>query len=392
MKNLIFYSLILVITLNSCAASPQGSDSNEPDWAVKMADAVMFRNDTLLKMDAPRIRWQYDVSFVGQAIDKLGDRDPKYSQYMEDWINYFVMDDGSVKHYRIDEYNIDRINPAKNLFTLYKRTGEQKYREAIELHVQQMESHPKTPSGVYWHKKIYPNQIWLDGLYMGSPFLAQYAKEFNKPEWFDVVTKEIITSYYLLKDEESGLVYHAIDESKQEKWSDPETGLSPHFWGRGTGWYMMAIVDVLDFLPRNHSDRSELISILQELSEALLKVQDPETGLWYQVLDYIGEEGNYIEGSGSAMFTYTFAKGAKLGYLDEKYYEIANKAFDAMLEHLIIDDEDGYISMISICGACGLGGRPYRDGSYEYYVNEIIRANDPKGVAPFIVAALELER
>ncbi|NLX72961.1 MAG: glycoside hydrolase family 88 protein [Bacteroidales bacterium] len=383
-------SLGLIFSTLSCGGSK--AETNSELWSVRMANSIMARYDTLLKMDAPRVRWQYDVSFVGQAIDKLGDIDPKYSEYMETFIDYFVQEDGSVKHYKPEEYNIDRINPAKNLITLYKRTGEKKYLDAIELHVEQMRNHPKTRSGAYWHKKVYPNQIWLDGLYMASPFLAQYAAEFNAPEWFDEVASEIKITYNVTVDKETGLLYHAYDESREQRWSDPETGHSPHFWSRGTGWYMMAIVDVLDYLPKNHPDRDSIITILNNVCEAVMKVQDPETGLWYQVLDHVGAEGNYIEGSGSAMFVYTFAKGAKNGYLPERYLEIANKGFDSIIEHLIVEEEDGLITMTNICGACGLGGNPYRDGSYEYYVTELVRDNDSKGVAPFIVAAIELGR
>jgi unsaturated rhamnogalacturonyl hydrolase len=396
MKNfvLICAAFFLVISASGCGSSSESNNNNEnkEKWSVRMANSVMARHDTLLKMDAPKVRWQYDVSFVGEAIDKLGGVDPKYSEYMETFIDYFVQEDGSVKHYKPTEYNIDRIKPAKNVITLYKRTGEQKYRDAIELHVEQMQNHPKTESGGFWHKKIYPNQIWLDGLYMASPFLAQYAKEFNKPEWFDEVTHEIKLAYEVTLDEETGLLYHAYDESREQRWSDPETGQSPHFWSRATGWYMMALVDVLDYLPKNHPDRDSVITILNNVSEAVMKVRDPETGLWYQVLDHLGAEGNYIEGSGSAMFAYTFAKGAKNGYLDDKYYDIANDIFDSLIEHLIVEDENGLITMTDICGACGLGGNPYRDGSYEYYITEKVYDNDPKGVAPFIIAAIELDR
>lgn len=393
MKKL-FYAGALVLgmaVLPGCGNGQKNEASGEL-WSVRMANSVMARYDTLLKMDAPRVRWQYDVSYVGQAIDRLGHLDPKYSEYMETFIDYFVQEDGTVKHYKQTDYNIDRINPAKNVITLYKRTGEQKYRDAIELHVEQMRNHPKTESGGYWHKKIYPHQIWLDGLYMASPFLAQYAKEFNDPEWFDVVAKEIQLAYRVTLDEESGLLYHAYDESREQRWADPLTGQSPHFWSRATGWYMMAIVDVLDFLPKTHPDRDSIIEILNNVSEAVLKVRDPETGLWYQVLDHLGAEGNYIEGSGSAMFAYTFAKGAKNGYLNENYLKVANSIFDDIVEHLIVEEEDGLITMTSICGACGLGGNPYRDGSYEYYITEKVYDNDPKGVAPFIMAAIELER
>lgn len=394
MKKFIFAiaAVFLLVAVPGCGSSSSSAGKSQEKWSVRMANTLMVQYDTLLKMDGGRIRWQYDVSFVGQAIDKLGDLDPKYSKYMEDYINFFVREDGTVHRYRVEEYNIDRINPAKNLITLYKRTGEKKYRDAIELHIQQMREHPKTESGGFWHKKIYPNQIWLDGLYMASPFLAQYAKEFNAPEWFDLVTKEIKLAYQVTLDEKTGLLYHAYDESREMGWANPETGQSPHFWGRAMGWYTMAIVDVLDFLPKNHPDRDSIITILQNVSEALLKVRDPETGLWFQVLDLGGKEGNYVEGSGSAMFAYVFAKGAKNGYLDQKYWDIANTTFDGIIEHLIVEQEDGLIIMKNIVGPTGLGGNPYRDGSYEYYISETIVDNDPKGTAPFIIAALELDR
>ncbi len=390
----LFRTIVLLMVMGVFAChSTKSSKENADKWSARMANTVIGRYDSLINyLDRKNLKWQYDIAFVGQAIDKLGNVDPKYSKYMEDYINFFVQEDGTVKNYRIEEYNIDRINPAKNIISLYKRTGEKKYRDAIELHVKQMENHPKTESGGFWHKKIYPSQIWLDGVYMATPFLAQYAKEFNAPQWFDVVAHEIILVYEKTRDEETGLLYHAWDESIQQKWADKETGRSPHFWSRAMGWYMMAIVDVLDFMPKDHPDRDEIINIFNQTAEALVNVRDPETGLWFQVLDRVGVEGNYAEGSGSAMFTYAFAKGAKQGYLNEKYLTIANDAFDSILEHLIVADADGYITMTHICGACGLGGNPYRDGSYEYYVSEKQVNNDPKGVASFIMAALELDR
>ncbi len=390
--NRVLWVFCVVLLLSGCNNDGNKVVQSQMKWSVKMANSVMARYDSLLQYDHGRIRWQYDVAYVGQAIDKLGHVDNKYSKYLENYVDYFVQEDGSVKMYQVDEYNIDRISPAKNVITLYKRTGLTKYRAAIELHIEQMRTHPKTKSGGYWHKKIYPNQIWLDGLYMASPFLAQYAKEFNAPEWFDEVADEIKLAYKVTLDENSGLLYHAYDESREQKWADPLTGHSPHFWSRGMGWYMMAIVDVLDFLPKKHPDRDSIINILNDVSAAVMKIQDPETGLWFQVLDRGGDTGNYIEGSGSSMFAYTFAKGAKNGYLGVEYLTIANDVFDSILEHLVVKTEDGFITMKSICGACGLGGNPYRDGSYEYYITEKVIDNDPKGVAPFIMAAIELDR
>ena len=358
-----------------------------------MANSVMQLHDSLIYFDGKdKIKWQYDVAMLAMSIDKLGVFDQKYSDYMQSYFDYFINEDGSVKKYKIEEYNIDRINPAKSLFTLYKRTGEQKYKTAIQQFIKQMENHPKTETGGYWHKKVYPYQMWLDGIYMGSPFLAQYAKEYNSPQWFDVVTHQVILIYNKTLDPASGLLYHAWDESRKQRWSNPETGQSPHFWSRAIGWYVIAIVDILDFLPENHPDRHQLITILNNEIDALLKVSDPDTGLWVQVLDQLGREGNYIEASGSCMYTYAMAKAANKGYIDKQYKKIANQKFDAIIKHLIVKDNDGNLVLKNVCGGCGLGGNPYRDGSYNYYINEKVVDNDSKGVAPFILAAIELDR
>jgi unsaturated rhamnogalacturonyl hydrolase len=255
-----------------------------------------------------------------------------------------------------------------------------------------METHPRTNAGGFWHKKIYPYQMWLDGIYMGSPFLARYAKDFSQPKWFDEVTFQIQEIYTETLDANTGLLYHAWDESREQRWCNPETGQSKHFWSRAAGWYIMALVDVLDYLPENHPERPAVIEILNKFSEALLKVQDEKTGLWYQVLDMEGMERNYLEASGTAMFIYSFAKGAKNGYLDQKYLDIANKAFDSMVEVMVATDENGVPVLTNTCGACGLGGNPYREADYNYYVTEVQVDNDQKGVAPFILAAIELNK
>ncbi|MBN1925521.1 MAG: glycoside hydrolase family 88 protein [Prolixibacteraceae bacterium] len=385
--------LLIIASCNTVSKKNNQACNEKQKWSVRMANSVMNLHDSLVYYEGHnRIRWQYDVAMLSMAIDKLGVIDQKYSDYMKTYYDYFINDDGTVKDYQIEEYNIDRINPAKNLFTLYKRTGEEKYNKAIQLFVKQMESHPKTKSGGYWHKKIYPWQMWLDGIYMGSPFLAQYAKEYNKPGWFDVITHQIIHIYNKTLDPKTKLLYHAWDESKGQRWSNPETGQSPHFWSRAMGWYLMAIVDVLDYLPENHPDRDEIIKILNTTIDALLKVADKETGLWYQVLDMGGKEGNYIEASGSCMYIYAMAKGANKGYLPGKYLQGANDKFDAVIKYLITTDNDGNLVLTNVCGGCGLGGNPYRDGSYEYYITETRVDNDSKGVGPFILAAIELDR
>ncbi|MEE4287494.1 MAG: glycoside hydrolase family 88 protein [Mariniphaga sp.] len=388
------FATILIITLTlGCS---QQNETNEKEkylsWALKFSDAVMHRSDSLIYYDREKPKYEYDYAFLATAIDKLGKYDKKYSEYAQAYIDYFVQDDGSISTYKKSDFNIDRVRPGLNMLVLFERTGKEKYKIAIETLVSQMEEHPRTESNGFWHKKAYPWQMWLDGLYMASPFLARYAQMFNEPKWFNEVTFQLQHVYEKTLDEKTGLVYHAWDESRKQRWSNPETGQSKHFWSRATGWYMMALVDVLDYLPENHSERNSLIEILNNLSEALLKVQDEKTALWYQVLDMGGREGNYLEASGSAMFIYAFAKGAKNGYLPEKYLNIAEDAFNSLTENLVIQDEDGYPTLTNTCGACGLGGNPYRMGDYEYYISEKQINNDQKGVAPVILAAIELNQ
>jgi unsaturated rhamnogalacturonyl hydrolase len=388
-----FYATVLLFALlASCTTKPQQSNSHETSvsWAVKFADAVMARHDSLIHYNGNKPKYEYDLAFLGSAINKLGNIDKKYSNYMKAYIDYFVQDDGTINGHKMVDYNIDRVRPGLNMLDLYEQTGDEKYKTAIKTLVNQMEDQPRTNSGGFWHKKIYPYQMWLDGLYMATPFLARYAHDFNQTKWFDEVSFQLKEVYKETLDPKTGLVYHAWDESREQRWCNPETGQSKHFWSRATGWYMMALVDVLDYLPENHPDRQELISILNDLSESLLKVRDPKTGLWYQVLDQGEREGNYLEASGTAMFIYTFAKAAKMGYLDEKYLDIANSAFDSMVDNIVKTDDDGLPTLTNTCGACGLGGNPYREADYNYYVTEKKVDNDQKGVAPFILAAIEL--
>ena len=385
---------LLIAILSGCATKnkPTVKEQKNTSWAIQFADAVMARHDSLIYYNGNMPKYEYDYSLLGWAIDKLGDVDPKYSDYMKAYIDYFVKDDGKIKGHKLSDYNMDRVRPGNNILVLYKQTNDEKYKKAIETLIGQMETQPRTKSGGFWHKLIYPWQMWLDGIYMSSPFMANYAKEFNQPQWFDEVVFQIQEIYKETLDPKTGLVYHAWDESREQRWCNPETGQSKHFWSRATGWYMMALVDVLDYLPEDHPGRQPIIDILNKLSDALIKVQDPSTGLWYQVLDMGGREGNYLEASGTAMFIYTFAKGAKKGYLDQKYFDIANSSFDSMVKVMVKTGDDGMPTLTNTCGACGLGGNPYREADYNYYVTEKKVDNDSKGVAPFILAAIELNK
>jgi unsaturated rhamnogalacturonyl hydrolase len=277
------------------------------------------------------------------------------------------------------------------LLTLYNVTGQTKYYKAASLLREQLKSHPRTKEGGFWHKKIYQNQMWLDGLYMGQPFYAAYAKQFHEPEAFDDIANQFIWMEKHARDASTGLLYHGWDESKEQKWANPVTGCSPHFWGRAMGWYEMAIVDVLENFPVTHPKHDTLVAILKRMVDAIKKVQDPATGLWYDILNLPKEKGNYLESSASSMFVCATAKAVRLGLLPASYLTIAKKGYDGILKQFIKTDANGYTNVEGTVSVSGLGGNPYRDGSYAYYMSEKVVVNDPKGVGAFIQAAHEME-
>jgi unsaturated rhamnogalacturonyl hydrolase len=233
--------------------------------------------------------------------------------------------------------------------------------------------------------------MWLDGIYMGSPFYNEFAATFDEPAAFDDIATQVITIEKHTRDPKTGLLFHAWDESRQQPWADPETGCSPHFWSRAIGWYVMAIVDILDHFPQDHAARPEFIAILERTLSAVTQVQDEDTGLWWQLLDQGDRPGNYLEASGTCMFVYAIAKGVRKGYLDACNMAVAEKGFQGLLDHLVTVDDEGQVNLHGICSTAGLGGNPYRDGSYEYYVSEKIATNDLHGVGAFILGANEFE-
>ena len=357
-------------------------------WSVRMVES------TLQRYTLQDALWHYEHGLQVMAIQKVAETtgEPRYHRFVSDWIDLFVESDGNIRSYRIDEYNLDQINAGKLLFGALERTGAERYRKALELLREQLRTQPRTNSNGFWHKKIYPYQMWLDGIYMAGPFLAEYANRFNESPIYDDVVHQISLIEQQTRDERTGLLYHAWDESKQQRWCDPVTGCSRHFWGRAMGWYVMAIVDILDYLPQEHTHRQTLITSLDRTARALLRVQDETSGLWYQILDLPERAGNYLEASAASMFVYALAKAVRMGYLAPEFLLSARRGYRGLLQNLIKIDSQGILTLEKVCGGAGLGGTPYRDGSYEYYVNENIVPNDPKGVGPFILAALEMER
>ena len=365
-------------------------------WSERMALSEMHRNPDPCRLDFVEAKkWNYTNGLVVECVMKLYEhtRDQRYLDYARIYADSMIMEDGKIFGYRLSNYNIDHVNPGKYLFRLYDATGEPRLKTAIDTLWSQLQTHPRTTEGGYWHKKVYPWQMWLDGIYMGDVFKAEYVNRYKSddPEqWEDVMLQYTLVAQHTF-DPSNGLYRHGWDESREQRWSDPVTGQSSHVWGRGMGWYMMALVDALDYIPAETPGRDSLIGIFARGCEALIDIQDPETGCWYQVLDLSGEHGNYLEMTGTTMFIYSMLKGVRLGYLPEKFVGIAKKGFDGMVKHFVEVDQDGIVSLNQCCAGAGLGGNPYRDGSYEYYINEFHRPNDPKGVGPFILAAMELE-
>lgn len=368
-------------------------------WSERMLLSEMNRFPQAWMLDFNKEpRWAYPAAIVLEGAEQLYSKtgNKAYEEYISKFGDTMVKEDGSIVTYELDKHNIDYLNCGNVLLYLYEKEKKPKYLKALQTLRYQIETMPRTKEGGFWHKKIYPHQMWLDGLYMGEPFYAHYTKEFSKGSEADKAYNDIVNQFDLiqkhLKDQKTGLLYHAWDESREQAWANKETGLSLNFWGRAMGWYGMAMVDVLDFLPKNHPGRQKIIAYIKSYTDAIIKVQDNETGLWYQVLDKGGEKGNYTEASASSMFVYTMIKAVNKGYLPKSYKAVAQKGYDGILKNLISVDENGIVNLNRCCAVAGLGGKPYRSGTYEYYVNEQIRSNDPKGTGPFILASLEFEK
>ncbi|WP_294231197.1 glycoside hydrolase family 88 protein [uncultured Chryseobacterium sp.] len=368
-------------------------------WSERMMLSEMHRFPEAWMLDFGKSpKWTYPTAIVLDGAELLYAKTGKkeYYQYISDFGDKLVKEDGTILTYELEKYNIDLLNSGNVLLYLYEKEKKEKYLKALKTLRRQINGQPRTQEGSFWHKKIYPNQVWLDGLYMGMPFYAHYTFDFSKgaeaTKAYDDIVFQFDSVQKNLRDKKTGLLYHAWDESRNEAWADKQTGLSPNFWGRSMGWYGMAMVDVLDYLPKNHPGRARLITYLRDYADAVIKVQDKDNGLWYQVLDKPLEKGNYTEATASAMFVYTMIKSVNKGYLPKSYKAYAQKGYDGIIKNLITVDPDGVVNLNKCCAVAGLGGKPYRDGSYEYYVNEEIRSNDAKGTGPFILASLEFEK
>ena len=347
-----------------------------------------------------KIKWDYasGVELAGMiaAADFYGI--PAVKDYFIAYCDTMVNDDGTIKTYKPSEESLDRIHSAKLFFRAYEETGKDKYRKALDLVFSQFSHQPRNADGGFWHKRVYPYQMWLDGLYMGEPFYAQYLTTYADElgdsalqAGYEDIVNQFVTCAHHTFDASTGLFRHAYDDARQQAWADSLTGQSAHCWGRALGWYSMALVDVMDWLPSQY--QAPLDSIFSVVAAGVARYQDDESGLWFQVMDQPGREGNYLESSCSAMFTYALYKGIRTGHLPESYLSVAERAYEGMLAQFIeTDSETGLVSLTRTCAVAGLGGNPYRSGTFDYYVGETIRANDPKAVGPFLLACIEHDK
>jgi unsaturated rhamnogalacturonyl hydrolase len=388
MKQIAFLFLLLILSTIPSVAQ----QTNLTQQIAATAMTSLWRDAVKNETGQPS-RWSYEQGVVLKGIEGLwlSTGDGRYFSFIQKGMDNFVTVDGTIRTYKSEDYNLDNINCGTNLLLLYKVTGQEKYRKAAALLREQLKNHPRTSDGGFWHKKIYPYQMWLDGLYMAEPFYAEYAATFHDASAFDDIARQFILMESHARDPKTGLLYHGWDESKQQRWADPATGHSPNFWDRAMGWYAMALVDTLDYFPRNHPQRSQLIAILNRLAQAVAKYQDSKTGLWFQILDKANGKGNYLEASGSSMFVYALAKGVRNGYLPVTYLGVAKRGYNGLVSKFINTDTNGQTNLEGTVSVAGLGGNPYRDGSYEYYLSEKVVRNDPKGIGAFLMASNEMD-
>ena len=336
--------------------------------------------------------WNYIDGCMIKAVMEMYTitKDRKYFDFADGFVDAKVFDDGSIDGYDVSELNLDNINAGKTLFELYDITKKEKYLKAIKLIYSQIELMPRTKSGNFWHKNIYPNQVWLDGLYMCQPFYMEYERRFNDSKNVSDIFNQFKNVIKNMRDEKTGLYYHAFDESREMFWCDKTTGLSKNFWLRAIGWYSMALIDTYEKC-RDMEEASFLKDAYVDLMKSLVKFQSDE-GMWYQVVDKGAYKENYLETSGSAILAYSILKGVRMGILDEGFTEVGKKAFYGICKKYLSTDEDGNLHLSGICLVAGLGGKDMRDGSFEYYMSEPVVSDDAKGVGPFLLAYTEMRR
>lgn len=395
-KFVLLFLLIFSIKMNAQNQSETENSviSYDLKWSERTALSILNKYPKAWQLDGnDRPKWDYKMGFVLSGFEKLYQKtnDKKYLNYIKEYVDGMIDSTGNIKKYDLKEYNIDYLNPGKLLFNLYDVTKDSRYLEIIGKLRNQLETQPRTASGGFWHKQIYPNQMWIDGLYMAEPFYAQFTVKYEKGKNLDDIAKqfELVQKHFV--DKKTGLVYQAWDESKEIGWANKQTGTSPTIWGRGIGWYMVALVETLDYFPKSHPKYKVLVGYLNQISKSVNQYKS-ESGLWYQVADKTELYGNYVEPSASGMIIYAFAKGANKGYLPTSYKSTAKKSFESFVKEFVKVDKKGEVNILNVSSNVGLGGKPFRDGTNDYYLTSKTKENGAIGLGAFLLASIELDK
>jgi unsaturated rhamnogalacturonyl hydrolase len=340
--------------------------------------------------------WNYIDGCMVNSLYELykTTNEKKYIDFIKYYVNYYVFEDGTIRGYDPKKYSTDDVCESRILFDLYNETKEDKYLKAIELTYSQVKEQPRTSTGNFWHKQIYPNQVWLDGLYMIQPFYVRYQTVMGKKDYQDTVSQFKNVRKFMFNETDK-LYYHGYDDAKRMFWANPETGLSKNYWLRSIGWFLVGLVDCLNYMDEQMYDEyNSLKEILKEAIDGILQYQDKNSKMFWQVPNFPGREGNYLETSGSAMVAYAILKGARLEVLPERYRQIGVDIFNGIINKYLTIKEDGDLNLAGICLVAGLGpdDNLRRDGSYEYYISEPVVENDAKGVGPLIMAYTEIKK
>jgi unsaturated rhamnogalacturonyl hydrolase len=387
-------TLATLAALLAVTAAAAQSPQTPSESLARMAQSTIHRwPDGRFAAPNQPWHWNYELGTLLMGMDAAwyNSADGQYYRYIKSSLDQFVQPDGSIATYKPEEYQLDSILLGRQLLLLYEVTQDKRYYLAATHLRDQLSHQPRNPSGGFWHKQIYPNQMWLDGIYMAEPFLAQYATDFQQPQDFAEITRQFTLIYQHTRDPRTGLLYHGWDESKQQPWANPQTGASPDFWSRAMGWYVMALVDTIPLYPANDPGRAQLLTILHQTTTAILRFQDPKTGLWYQVTDKPQAKGNYLESSAACMFAYAIAKGVRLGFLPASDDAAAERAWHGIQTHFIHTDPDGSLTLTGTVKGVGLGNIKTVAGAYTYYVTTPVISNDPKGIGAYLLAASEME-
>ncbi len=384
--------LMLIIATSTSAATKKGDTAR---WSERMARSEMKRfAEPWMIENATKPRWGYTHGLVVKAMLETwkSSGDKAYYDYAKIYADSLIDAKGKIKMDYLS-FNLDNVNPGKILFDFYAQTKDKRYKIAMDTLRKQLKEQPRTSEGGYWHKLKYTHQMWLDGLFMATPFLAQYGTTFGDKAAFADVLNQISLINKKTYDPKTGLYYHGWDESKEQAWANKVTGCSPNFWSRSIGWYAASLVDALDYLPKENKGREKVLAIVRNLAATLIRYQDPASGVWYQVTDQGNRKGNYLESSASSMFVYFLSKSINKGYIAKSYVAPTTKAFNGLIKTFIKNEADGTITITNCCSVAGLGGdKVYRDGSFEYYIGEPVIENDPKSVGPFILASIQFEK